>query len=244
MLQVNSKSDFLLRLPTEMALSLMHLTPSLPQFEEPDEVLSSATINDAVNVFIESSEQGYFEEHFTAALWIDGLPGRDVTRLISLEFAHWQGICPDGRHGPGGVVSSRFPPRLLLSRVLPPLRSSLLCPPIFTAPFFTALASAIKSPFLKCPPSAFSPDSIRYLAILALWAESDSCDGRCSPACYFYRLALDVFSTDSGPKSFEFCAALIRSRRHLLDLPDLFAAYPIAVSAVMSHPQWTQVPAC
>jgi hypothetical protein len=40
-------------------------------FEEPKDGLSPATLNDALNAFFDSSEQGGFEEHFIAALWID-----------------------------------------------------------------------------------------------------------------------------------------------------------------------------
>jgi hypothetical protein len=67
----------------------MRSARSLPQFEEPEEVLSPATLNDAVSAFLDSSEQGRFEEHFITALWIynflqGGLPGGNATGPISL----------------------------------------------------------------------------------------------------------------------------------------------------------------
>jgi hypothetical protein len=113
---------------------------------------------------------------------------------------------------------------------------SLFFSPIFTAPLLTALASVIESSFRKCSPSAYSADSVRYQAILALWAHRDSCHGPCPPVCYFPHLLLDSLWTDIDSQSLEFRAALGCSRGHLLDFADFFAACSKAVLAVMSPP--------
>jgi hypothetical protein len=68
MLQVNSQSKFPQQASVERALSLMRLTSLLLRFEESEDALSPATVNDAVNAFLDSPEQGHFEEHCSAAL--------------------------------------------------------------------------------------------------------------------------------------------------------------------------------
>jgi hypothetical protein len=105
----------------------MRLTQSLPQFEESEEALSPATLNDSLNAFLDSPEQGRFEEHFVATLWIydsfqGGLLGGDATWLISLlsapvgeAFALTSITCLMAPSQAGS-------PHLPLSRILPPLR--------------------------------------------------------------------------------------------------------------------------
>jgi hypothetical protein len=146
----------------------MRLTASLPQFEEPEEALSPATLNDAVNAFLNFSEQGRFEEHFIAALWIydfvqGGLLGGGAIRLISHLSA------PVGEAFALTIATALMAPShsssLSASRCLACFlrctsTASLPFSPIFATPFLTVCVSVTKSPFRKCPPSAFSADSM------------------------------------------------------------------------------------
>jgi hypothetical protein len=158
---------------------------------------------------------------------------------LSLKFPRWRGICPDERHGlmapsrPGSLPGSLSASRCLAYLV--PCAPSLLFSPIFTAPFLTALVPVIENPSQKCAPSACSANSVRYLAILTLWADFESYDDSCPPTCHFLASS-STFSQPTLPMNPWNSARLWSARGHLLDLANLFTRYSRAVSAVMPPP--------